>query len=111
MADEEIPLIPKIPDGLREAAQLGFLIPFVGAGASQLAGCPGWASLAAGALESIVAAGHLNYAQVKQLDGVSARVKLSVMRALQRTHSIKIDFRKLVQPDGGKSDPKGRRLY
>ena len=41
---EEIPL--PIPSGLRGAAQRGTLIPFVGAGASRLAGCTGWVDLA-----------------------------------------------------------------
>jgi hypothetical protein len=44
MADE-IPEIPLVPEGLREAAQRGTLIPFVGAGASKLAGCPNWADV------------------------------------------------------------------
>ncbi len=54
MADDEIPLIPVVPAALREAAQLGTLIPFVGAGASRLAGCPNWAELADGALRCFV---------------------------------------------------------
>jgi hypothetical protein len=41
MADA-IPPIPEVPPALREATQLTKLIPFVGAGASKLAGCPGW---------------------------------------------------------------------
>lgn len=41
MSDEILP-IPEFPEALREAAQLGKLIPFVGAGASRIAGCPGW---------------------------------------------------------------------
>jgi len=53
MADEISP-IPPIPEGLREAAQRGTLIPFVGAGASKLAGCPGWNEFADGALSFFV---------------------------------------------------------
>src|SRR2546430_7545257 len=41
MATKLLP-IPDIPQGLREAALRGNLIPFIGAGASILAGCPGW---------------------------------------------------------------------
>jgi hypothetical protein len=41
-ADLAIPAIPEVPPALREAAQLTKLIPFVGAGASKLAGCPDW---------------------------------------------------------------------
>lgn len=39
---DTIPPIPEVPPGLREAAQLTKLIPFVRAGASKLAGCPDW---------------------------------------------------------------------
>ena len=46
MADEELRLIPEIPATLREAAQVGTLIPFIGAGVSRLAGCPSWEQLA-----------------------------------------------------------------
>ena len=39
---DEILLYPPIPDRLRLAAKQGTLIPFIGAGVSQLGGCPGW---------------------------------------------------------------------
>ena len=51
---EQIRPVPPIPQGLREAAQIGVLIPFVGAGASRLAGCPGWGDFAAGALRWLI---------------------------------------------------------
>jgi hypothetical protein len=53
MADEILP-IPVIPSGLREASQVDVLIPFVGAGASRLAGCPGWGDFADGALRWLI---------------------------------------------------------
>jgi hypothetical protein len=43
---EDILPIPPIPSGLREAAQRGTLIPFIGAGASRIAGCPSWSEFA-----------------------------------------------------------------
>jgi len=46
----EIAPIPDVPETLREAAQLSKLVPFVGAGASKLAGCPDWDEFANGAL-------------------------------------------------------------
>jgi hypothetical protein len=49
MADDELLLVPSVPDALREAARLGTLIPFIGAGISRLAGCPTWAQFADGA--------------------------------------------------------------
>lgn len=57
MSADILPL-PHIPDGLREAAQRGTLIPFVGAGASRIAGCPGWSEFADGALRHFVDQGN-----------------------------------------------------
>ena len=66
MADELLP-IPAIPEGLREAAQLGILIPFVGAGVSRLAGCPSWKDFADDALKCLIDVGkiHILTAQIK----------------------------------------------
>jgi hypothetical protein len=50
----EIAPIPDVSEALREAAQLGKLVPFVGAGASKLAGCPDWDEFANGALRRLL---------------------------------------------------------
>jgi hypothetical protein len=111
MTDDHIPLIPIVPDALREAAQLGKLIPFVGAGASRLAGCPNWAEFAESTLRCVVAGGKFSYAQLDQISGLNPRVRLSLALSLQREHEIKIDFRALLHPMSRESHPKGRRLY
>ena len=110
MADEILP-IPPIPDGLREAAQRGTLIPFVGAGASRLAGCPGWNEFADGALSFFVDQGKFSHGQLAQIRHLNPRVKLSLALGLQREHQIRIDFRKLLHPNGRENYPNGRRLY
>ena len=43
---QELRDLPDMPPGLREAAQREALVPFVGAGASRIAGCPGWGDFA-----------------------------------------------------------------
>ncbi len=105
-----IPQIPPVPDGLREAAQLGTLIPFVGAGASILAGCPGWGKFADGALSYFVDRGKFSYAQIEQIKHLNPRVKLSLALALQKEHKLQIDFRKLLHPSGCVSVD-GKKLY
>lgn len=75
---EEIPLIPPVPPGLRDAAQRGTLIPFVGAGATRLAGCPGWPDFADGALRQLVAHGKLSHGQL-DLWHIKRRVKMGAM--------------------------------
>jgi SIR2-like domain len=111
MADDDLPLIPPLPEALREAAQLGKLIPFVGAGASRLAGCPNWAEFADGALTFFVERGKFSYAQLAQISGLPPRVKLSLALSLQEEHQLKIDFKSLLHPKDRRNHPNGRRLY
>ena len=108
---EEIPPIPPLPDGLREAAQRGILIPFVGAGASRLAGCPGWSEFADGALCCLVDEGRFSYKQLDQIRHLSPRVKLSIALGLAKKHGTRINFRKLLHPSGQKDNAKGQKLF
>jgi len=108
---EEILPIPPVPDGVREAAQLGTLIPFVGAGASRLAGCPGWSEFADGALSQLVESGKISHAYLAQIKHLNPRVKLSIALILQKEHEIRVDYRSLLQSSNWKNNPKGQRLY
>ena len=76
MSDAILP-IPTVPPGLREAAQRGVLIPFIGAGASRLAGCPTWGEFADKALKACVDEEKLTHGQLAQIDHLTPRVKLS----------------------------------
>ena len=109
MADE-LPLIPDVPDGIRDAATRGILVPFVGASVSRLTGCPGWHQLAEGALQTFIAQGKFSHAQLAQIDHLSPRVKLSIALGMQaETNSI--DFRKLLTPHDGYGNIMGCRIY
>lgn len=108
---DDIPPIPAIPPALREAAQLTKLIPFVGAGASKLAGCPDWNEFADAALKVFVDHGKFSYAQLDQIKGLTARVKLSIALALQAEHHVPIDFRSLLHRKDRKDYPNGQKLY
>ena len=109
---DEIPLIPVVPQGLREAAQRGTLIPFVGAGASVLAGCPTWAQLADGALMACMAADKFTHGQMAQIRQLSPRMKISIARAVEAEHGLRIDYGKLVnRRDGYKNNEVGQRVY
>jgi hypothetical protein len=83
---DTIPPTPEVPPGLREAAQLTKLIPFVGAGASKLAGCPDWNEFADEALRVFVEHRKFSHAQLDQVKTLSPRVKLSIALALQAEH-------------------------
>ncbi|KRR14931.1 hypothetical protein CQ12_32350 [Bradyrhizobium jicamae] len=107
-----IPLIPVIPQALREAAHRGTLIPFVGAGASRLAGCPTWAQLADGALMACITANKFNHGQMEQIRHLSPRMKLSIARAIESEHALTIDYEKLINPfDGYQNNAVGHRVY
>ena len=108
---EEIPLIPQIPEGLREAAKRGTLVPFIGAGASRIAGCPGWSEFADGALHQLINSGQFSYADFEQIKHLSPRIKLSLASALQKKHNIPIDFSKILHPTGQIDGLAGKRLF
>lgn len=103
--------IPALLPGLRDAALKGTLIPFVGAGASRLAGCPSWTEFADRALRYFVDQGRFSHGQLAQLYQQPPRVKLSIALGLQREHKLAINFDAILYPEGRNTNPKGRRLY
>ena len=106
-----IPPIPPIPDGLREARQRGTLAPFVGAGASRIAGCPGWSDFADSALKFFVDQQKLSHGELAQIRTLNPRVRLSIARQLQRRHSLPINFDLILHKSNKDSLDKGKRLY
>jgi hypothetical protein len=74
--------IPALLPGLRDTALRGTLIPFVGAGASRLAGCPNWTEFADRALRYFVDQGKFSHGQLAQLSQQPPRVKLSIALGL-----------------------------
>lgn len=109
-----IPTVPELPDVLRDAAFRGVLIPFVGAGASRLAGCPTWGELADNAIEDLISRGHFTYAKFDQIRRLPPRVKLSIALGLQEKHGSPIDFSRLLHPPeqgSEESGKKGQRLF
>jgi hypothetical protein len=104
--------IPIIPPGLKDAAQRGVLIPFVGAGVSVLAGCPTWAKLADGALRVCIEENKFTYGQLAQIEHLTPRVKLSIARGLEIEHGFNIDYSRLIQPKVNDENREiGNRVY
>ncbi|CAA6603839.1 conserved hypothetical protein [Rhodospirillaceae bacterium LM-1] len=102
---------PDLLAGLKEAARLGQLIPFVGAGASKVAGCPSWTEFADSSLRFFVDQGRFTHAQLDQIKTLHPRVKLSLARSMEREHKLKIDFKKVLYPKEGLVNSNGQRLY
>jgi hypothetical protein len=109
--NNEIPLLPQIPDRLRLASRQGTLIPFIGAGVSKLGGCPGWDELANAALRFFVQEGKLNHAQFEQMSGLTPRIKLAIALGLEKEHGILIRFDELLRPPDNDRTGTGERLY
>jgi hypothetical protein len=95
---DQIDPFPKIPDALRVAATTRQLVPFVGAGVSQLGGCPGWEEFANRTLKFFVTQGKLSHAALDQIMGLTSRVKLSVALGLEGRHDLPIKFAELLSP-------------
>lgn len=108
---DEIPLYPSIPNRLRLAAKQGTLIPFIGAGVSQLGGCPGWDEFANATLQFFVQEGKVSHAQLDQLTNLSARVKLAVALGLEHEHGLLCKFDELLRPPDDHRKVLGDRVY
>lgn len=103
--------MPIIPERLRIAATQGIVIPFVGAGVSQLGGCPGWDDFATAALRFFLNLGKLDHAQFDQLSRLSARVRLSVAVGLEQQHETRIDFNSILEPYDPARVATGLKIY
>src|SRR5260221_13986589 len=96
--------VPELPPGLREAALKGTLIPFVGAGASRIAGCPDWSEFADRALQFFVGLGKFTHGQIDQIKRLNPRVKMSIALVLQKEHQTTINFHSLLYPSERKHE-------
>jgi len=103
--------IPEIPAGLREAAARTTLVPFIGAGASVLAGCPDWKDFADKSLRWLVGQGKFSYSQLDQISHLHPRVKLSLARAIANEHKTNIAYSEILHPKPPQESATGQRLY
>lgn len=95
----KLPLTPEIPDEIREAASLGKLVIFVGAGVSRLLGGPSWETFASEALKQLAEQGHIDFAEREQMEALNPKIKLSIVIDICEATQIKLDFRRILQPE------------
>ncbi len=108
-----IEAIPSLPEGLKNAAKAGSLVPFIGAGVSAIAGCPLWDEFADASLKVFLKSGELNYSQYNQLtSSLSARQKLSIAIGLESS-STKIKFEEILETKDLDENikKKGNKIY
>ncbi|MCZ2152283.1 MAG: SIR2 family protein [Bryobacterales bacterium] len=108
---ETITPIPPSFEDLRIATLKRPLVPFIGAGVSQLGGCPGWDDFADGALRFFVAQRKLSHAEYDQIKDLSSRIKLSLALELEESCELKIDFADLLRPSTEEEKANGTRIY
>ena len=108
---ERIEPKPKIPLELRTAALQSKIVPFIGAGVSQLGGCPGWDEFANAALKSFVKEGKLRHDQLDQIRLLSSRAKISMALELESEHGLPIKFAELLKPSDEHKKKTGDRVY
>jgi hypothetical protein len=102
---------PLVPEALREAAARTTLVPFIGAGASKLAGCPNWSEFADGTLQRLIDAGKLSFAQVEQIKHLTPRTRLSIARMIEHQTNANINFKTLFHRTTIDQSPDGLRLF
>ncbi|MBI2801225.1 MAG: hypothetical protein HYX63_13270 [Gammaproteobacteria bacterium] len=94
---DKIDALPKIPEALRLTALQRKIVPFIGAGVSQLGGYPGWDEFATAALNFFVRHGKLSHAQFDQIRFLSSRVKLSLALQLENQCGLSIEYNELLK--------------
>lgn len=93
------------------AATRGTLIPFIGAGVSKLAGCPGWDSFADMVMRQLIKKRAITHAQSNQIQNQPTRVKLSIARSIQESKKIALDFNKVFHVGGRETHSQGLEIY
>jgi len=106
-----LPPIPEIPEGLSEAAQLGKLVPFIGAGVSMLAGSPSWEAMAEQALLQVVRKNLLSFADYEQLKHLKPRIKISVAESAVQKVNDEINYKAIFEPPDWNKNPLGIQVY
>jgi NAD-dependent SIR2 family protein deacetylase len=84
----EIPEIPEIPEFVKNAASVGRLVIFIGAGVSRLLGYPSWKELADKYSYYLHLKGKLNYLELENLKKLVARKLLSICYQLDDNKNI-----------------------
>lgn len=106
----DIKLLPEIPPALRHDAAAGKIVPFVGAGASRLAGCPGWDDLAKRALEHLAGKKLLSWAELEHIRRLpNVRTQLSIAKRISDVRDEPIPFADFLCCH--RTNSEGVRLY
>lgn len=105
----EIKPLPDLSLALRHDAAAGKLVPFVGAGASRLAGCVGWDELASKSLEYLAKKEYLSWAELEHIRRLPVRTQLSIAKRVAAAKDDQIPFAEYLPVK--RTHEHGVRLY
>lgn len=92
------PPVPSILPEIQQAAKECNLIIFVGAGVSQLMGCPSWSELADAALHDLAKIGLISFGDVRQLALLDAKKRLTIASQISESVGKRLEIEKLLLP-------------
>lgn len=90
--EQDLPQRVDIPDEVKEAAKLGSLILFVGAGVSRLLGLPSWEGLANSVLRELRNKRFINFSELDQLMTLDPKKQLSIASAIAKENHHNINY-------------------
>ncbi|MBL8028855.1 MAG: hypothetical protein JNL74_20690, partial [Fibrobacteres bacterium] len=106
-----IEIEPKVLEYLKEVAVQRKLIPFIGSGASIIAGYPSWDGFADGLIQKLIDLELMTHAQFDQIKNQPPRVKLSMARSIQEKSGKNISYDSLFKATSPEKKAKGEKLY
>lgn len=100
--------IPNLPNEIPQGATDNNLVLFIGAGVSQLLGCPSWNGLANGVLRMLAKNEVITYSEAADLARLDAKKRLSIAMQIANEYrsekpAFRIDFEELLKHDSSKS--------
>lgn len=99
---EKIPIIPKVPPEIIDAAKDDRLVLFVGTGPSISMGAATWNEFANNVLKQVT-----DYSFIDQLSSLDPRKRLSIARVLAEDKNI--DYKKAIMPSG--KEKRNSKIY
>ncbi len=85
---ESVPVPPEV----KQAAEIGELVMFVGAGVSMRVNLPSWRGFAMSVLKYLASKELLNYNEIQTLKFLEPRKILSIAKLIERDHHENLDF-------------------
>ncbi len=95
---------PELREELKNAAQSGRLVVFIGAGISRMVGCPSWDGFASKVLRQLTPK-VIDYHERALINSITdPRKRLSIAKILEEENGKRIDYKKIFLIKGARSE-------